>query len=314
MGNTQMSAENALAIGSVERDTGLSKDTLRVWERRYGFPQPLRDATGERVYPVDQVERLRLIARLVNAGQRPGQVVALDFAQLAHRLTQMTPQARSKGDLELSELQVCLDLVQTSDLPRLRLTLHQAAMKVGWVDFVTSWVSPLNRMVGEAWLRGDIQVFQEHLYTEAVTGVLFTGLQAMPMPDDARRYPRVLLCTLASEPHRLGLLMAQVVLSLIGCECMSLGPQLPIDEVSRAAAAHFSHIVGLSFSPHYQSSQLLKDLRALRRQLPETVDIWAGGGHAALQKLEMPGFLAVPDLSLIPSLVAQWQTRNTNAQ
>ncbi|MBK8767339.1 MAG: MerR family transcriptional regulator, partial [Burkholderiaceae bacterium] len=29
-----------LSISAVERDTGLSKDTLRVWERRYGFPLP----------------------------------------------------------------------------------------------------------------------------------------------------------------------------------------------------------------------------------------------------------------------------------
>ena len=50
-----------LSISAVERDTGLSKDTLRVWERRYGFPNPVRDALGERLYPVEQVERLRLI-------------------------------------------------------------------------------------------------------------------------------------------------------------------------------------------------------------------------------------------------------------
>jgi hypothetical protein len=25
-------------IAAVERETGLGKDTLRVWERRYGFP------------------------------------------------------------------------------------------------------------------------------------------------------------------------------------------------------------------------------------------------------------------------------------
>ena len=39
-----------LSIAAVERDTGLSKDTLRVWERRYGFPQPGRDGFGERAY------------------------------------------------------------------------------------------------------------------------------------------------------------------------------------------------------------------------------------------------------------------------
>ena len=66
-----------LGISAVERDTGLSKDTLRVWERRYGFPRPVRDALGERTYPVEQVDRLRLIRRLMDAGHRPGKVVGL---------------------------------------------------------------------------------------------------------------------------------------------------------------------------------------------------------------------------------------------
>ena len=52
-------------IAAVERDTRLGKDTLRVWERRYGFPRPLRDDKGERLYPPDQVERLRHIRRQI---------------------------------------------------------------------------------------------------------------------------------------------------------------------------------------------------------------------------------------------------------
>jgi hypothetical protein len=31
-------AAGAYPISAVERETGLSKDTLRMWERRYGFP------------------------------------------------------------------------------------------------------------------------------------------------------------------------------------------------------------------------------------------------------------------------------------
>ena len=44
------------SIAEVERETGLGKDTLRVWERRYGFPVPLRDALGERAYPDEQLQ------------------------------------------------------------------------------------------------------------------------------------------------------------------------------------------------------------------------------------------------------------------
>lgn len=33
-----------VSIRTVERETGISQDTLRIWERRYGFPQPGRAA------------------------------------------------------------------------------------------------------------------------------------------------------------------------------------------------------------------------------------------------------------------------------
>ena len=72
-----------LSIAAVERDTGLSKDTLRVWERRYGFPAPQRDQYGERIYPLEQVDRLRAIRRLMDAGHRPGKIIGLTDAELA---------------------------------------------------------------------------------------------------------------------------------------------------------------------------------------------------------------------------------------
>ena len=46
-------ASAGLSIAAVERETRLSKDVLRVWERRYGFPRPERDANGERCYPAE---------------------------------------------------------------------------------------------------------------------------------------------------------------------------------------------------------------------------------------------------------------------
>jgi DNA-binding transcriptional MerR regulator len=48
---------------------------LRMWERRYRFPQPGRDSHGERVYLPEQVEKLRMIKRLMDRGQRPGKLV-----------------------------------------------------------------------------------------------------------------------------------------------------------------------------------------------------------------------------------------------
>jgi hypothetical protein len=71
--NASLSAQPVvLPIAAIERDTGLSKDTLRVWERHYGFPVPMRDSQGERSYPLDQLQRLRAIKRLIDGRHRPG--------------------------------------------------------------------------------------------------------------------------------------------------------------------------------------------------------------------------------------------------
>ena len=43
--------------------------------------------------------------------------------------------------------------------------------------------------------------------------------------------PRVLLTTLPGEPHGLGLLMVEALLTLDGCRCLSLGVQTPPGDI-----------------------------------------------------------------------------------
>src|SRR5437899_12719187 len=64
-----------LNIGAVERETGLSKDVLRVWERRYAFPRPSRDENGERLYTTAEIAKLRAVKRLMDVGMRPGKIM-----------------------------------------------------------------------------------------------------------------------------------------------------------------------------------------------------------------------------------------------
>src|SRR5207237_2849611 len=71
-----------LNISAVERETGLSKDVLRMWERRYAFPKPIRDENGERQYSITEVGKLRAIKRLMDIGMRPGKIIALSQEEL----------------------------------------------------------------------------------------------------------------------------------------------------------------------------------------------------------------------------------------
>src|SRR3954468_25003497 len=70
-------ARGTLHIREVVRITGLRREQLYMWQRRYGFPSPLRDGFGDRVYPAEQVARLKLIKQLLSEGWRAGAVVPL---------------------------------------------------------------------------------------------------------------------------------------------------------------------------------------------------------------------------------------------
>jgi len=57
-----------LAIKEVAERTGIAAATIRMWEQRYGFPEPARTASGYRVYTDDDVAALRRVSTLRDGG------------------------------------------------------------------------------------------------------------------------------------------------------------------------------------------------------------------------------------------------------
>ena len=57
-----------LAIKDVAERTGIAAGTIRMWEQRYGFPEPERTTAGYRLYGEDDVEALRRVLALRERG------------------------------------------------------------------------------------------------------------------------------------------------------------------------------------------------------------------------------------------------------
>jgi DNA-binding transcriptional MerR regulator len=292
-------AEATLNISTVERDTGLSKDTLRVWERRYGFPEPVRDANGERAYPVSQVHKLQLLKRLIDRGHRPGKIVALSHDELA-----ALGGVAGKRELR-QEIEMFARLIGAHQLPELRRQLSQALMKHGLQRFVIDTIAPLNQAVGEAWMHGDIGVFEEHLYTEQIQSLLRNALAALQAQGSA---PRVLLTTFPHEPHALGLLMVEALLAVEGASCVPLGTETPLAEIDRAVRAHRIDILALSFSAAFNEKQAAAGLAELRAMLPGAVLIWAGGECVARIRKPVEGVELIGELTTVMEMVNAWRT------
>lgn len=294
-----------LSIAAVERDTGLSKDTLRVWERRYGFPAPSRDALGERAYPHDQVERLRLIRRLLDAGHRPGRVVLLPLDEL-ERLAATPPARPPSAPVKGSEidLQSYLALLREHDMDGLRRALSQAQMRMGLGRFISNLLVPFNTLIGDAWMRGQLEIFEEHAYTEVQQAVLRSALATLPDPGIGQ--PRVLLTTFPGEPHGHGLLLAEAMFAIDGAHCLSLGPQTPIWDISRATQAFRIDVIALGFSGCMGPNQVVDGLVELRQKSPPEVAIWAGGAAPVLFRRPVGGVKAVASLADIHEMLKAW--------
>ena len=198
-----------------------------------------------------------------------------------------------------------LALLKGLKVDELRQALAQAAWRIGLERFVTRLCAPLTRRVGEAWARGDIEIYEEHLYTEAVQGVLRSAVAGLAAPAGG---PRVLLATFPLEVHGLGLLMVEALLVPEGVQCISLGPQTPLEDIRRAAIAHKVHILALSFSGAFPLRQAVDGLATLRRQLPPQVTMWAGGEMTRRVRKTMPGIVLIPDLASTVNALRSWRS------
>ena len=296
-----------LSISAVERDTGLSKDTLRVWERRYGFPTPARDALGERVYAQEQVRRLRIIKRLLDAGHRPGRVLTLPLDAL-ECLSEAGAGASAQGvdTAPPAVLAEVVHLVRSHDVLGLRRQLGQALGRLGLSRFVLDVLAPLNTLVGDAWMRGQMEIFEEHAFTESVQVVLRGALCGLPEAAPHDR-PQVLLSTLPGEPHGLGLLMAEALFAVDGAQCLSLGVQTPVWDIVLAAGAHRADLVGLSFTGCMNPNQVVEGLTELRAKLPPAVEIWAGGSAPVLHRRPVAGVTAMSALAEVHTGLQRWR-------
>ena len=268
------------SIGVVERDTGIGRDTLRVWERRYGFPEPVRSEKGERKYSEKQLRQLQRIRRLLDQGIRPGKLLPLGEEGLDELEARLQSQQPVQLEQTVSEL---IEAIHSEDAELLESLLQRQYRQQGMQGFILNTVAPLLNTVGELWARGKLQIFQEHFLSQQL--IRFLNTEIAKLQRHARK-PRVLLATLPGEAHTLGLLMAAAMLSSHGVSTINIGAEVPMDQIGHAVEQFNVDIVGITFSGAYQYKNIRPHLIELRELIPDDIEIWTGGeGVRRLRKL-----------------------------
>ena len=265
--------QNAFVLQSeIERRTGFGIEQLRKWRQRFGFPPAQYEVGGRAIYSRESVDRLLVIKRLLEAGLRPGQVVAKTAAEnlkLAADLNLLKP------DVDRSDAtNALISLLGRSDSEAFKALLLKQRAKRTMLDFVQHTITPLMIGIGDAWASGEIDVYHEHLCSSMIERYLIAEtLKSKPK----LAFPVFLFALPPGERHQLGLLMVEAVLAEASAYIVNVGTDISLNSLKPAATACHADVLALTFSFSYPLRDVVPTLAHLRRLLPSRTLIWAGG-------------------------------------
>ncbi len=290
-----------LSIGALSKTTGIPAETLRTWERRYGFPQPKRSPGGHRIYSAEIIDELKLIRDALQQGYRAKQVMNLgeqalltmlgrqaEPATTQHYHDDAWPSVQGEPSQSSSRLtqefggpaeQVSqwLEMGRRQDAQGLERSLQRCWYMCGSMMFLQHYISPLVVEVGEAWSRDELTVGEEHFISERVRD--FLTAQWRPMSARARG-TKIMCANLPGERHTLGLHMVATVLALHGCQIIFLGADVPMSELAGMTSKGRPEALCVSLSLAADRKEQERQLQELSERLDPSVRVLLGGGGA----------------------------------
>jgi DNA-binding transcriptional MerR regulator len=260
------------SIAAVSKLTGVSCHTLRVWERRYSFPTPIRTPAGQRRYRADEVEALRQIASSAKEGHSIKGVIA-EFKE-----GRLSPQAEAGStDIEEHPLWTAtldaqfVEHCKSCDARRIETILDDWEARLDPTSFASRIIEPTLIEIGELWFRREIRVYQEHLVSSLLFRRLDLLIERAKQENQAPR-GKALVCAIQGDRHEGGVRLLTLALELGGWRAESLGVDLPVAELAAAVENGKPDAVGVSFVLSRNINKRFAELSKIR-----DVPIFVGG-------------------------------------
>lgn len=260
----------AFPMRTVMRMTGLSADTIRVWERRYRAVTPQRTSGNARRYTDAQIARLNLLREAISRGHTIGEIAMHDDEALAELGRDAPPRA-----LELSPPTLAtryLEALERYDLAGANAVLKQAAALMPARALALEVLRPITTAVGEAWHQGALSISQEHVATQQIRALAESLARVHDVAPSARK---LLFAAPEGHLHDLGLHLCGLIALEHGVAPIMLGANTPLAEVERAATRLRARHVVLSVARDLDAGER-RTLPARIRALARRVEVWLG--------------------------------------
>jgi DNA-binding transcriptional MerR regulator len=221
-------------LKAVIRETGLSPEILRAWERRYGLVKPQRSPGGHRIYSQHDIDMLQWLMTRQHEGLSISRAVEMwrglvkdgqDPLQQFHAPLQTVEVGGSMLDEHREAwIEACLAFDEQAAERVLSQVFAIAPPEIACTEVVQKGLAE----IGDRWYQGEISVQQEHFASALAMRRINTLFSAAPPPT---RSERILAACPPGEEHEFALLLAALLLRRRGWDVVYLGANVPISQL-----------------------------------------------------------------------------------
>ena len=306
---------NTHRIHRVAKLTGLSRDVIRVWERRYGVIHPVRGSNRYRIYTDEDVALLKYLQVEMQKGNSIGDLAALGRSELLARMRVATPPvaafpAEAPFERVLTELIVALDPLDRLTFER---RLNGAVAVIPFEEALHRILLPLQERVGQLWHDGQASVAVEHYVTKQVQKKLFAVMNQLPVAEHG---PKIVVACPPAENHEIGAQSVAYTCVVHGCRVYYLGPDVPVTALASLCAQVRPDLVLLSIPTALPEAAVATLVRDLSDNVGTTCPIAAGGGGALAMRaaLERGRIEVLEDFSALERRLVLLSARHATAR
>jgi len=269
---SQYEGEKLYTIGTVSKLTGVGSITLRAWERRYELIEPVRKKSGHRLYTRRHIDQINRITALTNQGIRISQIQP-------HMLASV--QANDSENIQSTDswrsyLDSLIAAILSFDEDRME-EIYNEALSLYPIEMVTrKLLGPLLVELGLRWQNRKGSVAEEHFFAFYLRNKLGARFHHRTKNNKG---PKLLLAGLPGQFHEIALLLFSLAASEKGFQLISLGANMPFDELTGVAAKTDVDALVLSGAIEPGKKLIETDLKVLVDQCRVPVFI---GGQASV--------------------------------
>jgi len=263
-------------IRTVSELTGVNSITLRAWESRYGLIQPIRKASGHRLYTQEHIDLINRVVGLLDRGMRIGQIKAEVLAGNDSDNDSDSGLEDERQNYWRRYINGMIAAIIRFDEQALERTYSDALSHYPVRLVTEKLLSPVLKEIGERWASGQGSVAEEHFFGFYLRNKLGARFHHRSKNQTG---PRLLMACLPGDLHEIGLLLFALDACDHGFQTILLGANMPLDDFPDAVKKTESNALVLSGTIEPGSEVISRTLPRLVERLD--VPVFVGGNVVA---------------------------------